>query len=347
MSAQGGNSPSPLRKHLVCTFSPTLYVVLTTRVAPCRKRPFTTYLPYDIPFQDDNNQTGPPMTSTDRQGSLPTTPSEQVVVCSVCYESRPRSASIQLECEHQYCIDCAKALFVRATHDETLFPPRCCTKPINTELVKRHMTAEEREAFESASSEFVAINRVYCSNRLCGKFLRPARIDGGSTTTTRAAVCTVCGTRTCCICKSGFHYKDKDSKDSDCDCPEDPELCETRELALANRWQTCPGCNRLVQLRSGCNHIKCHCKTEFCYSCGVRWKTCSCEVANEAQLIEGPEEEVLDPDMPVENSPRFRDGDHFVELWNGFRHLFEDDGLPVVDLALMELGVDVRGFFES
>lgn len=193
-------------------------------------------------LQHDEDQAGPSMTFAERQGNLLAKLAERFV-CSVCHERRQCAAGIQLECEHRYCIDCAKALFVRATHDETLFPPRCCKKPIDTELVKRHMTAEEREAFDSASIEFVTIDRVYCSNRQCGKFLPPSLIDSG----TRAAACKICGTRTCCICNNEYHKTS--------DCPEDLDLRKTRELALANGWQTCPGCNVLVQLRTGCNHM--------------------------------------------------------------------------------------------
>lgn len=33
----------------------------------------------------------------------------------------------------------------------------------------------------------------------------------------------------------------------------------------------CPRCNVIVELESGCNHITCRCKHEFCYVCGLDW----------------------------------------------------------------------------
>jgi hypothetical protein len=193
-------------------------------------------------FEDNDQHAGPSMTFAERQGDLLAKLSEEFT-CTVCYERRQRAAMVRLACEHRYCIDCAKALFVRATHDETLFPPRCCKKPINPELIRGHMTTDERKAFDSASVEFVTIDRVYCSNRQCGKFIPPALMDVG----TKAATCRICDTRTCCICKGAYHEGSN--------CPEDPALHEMRKLALENGWQTCPGCNMLVQLRTGCNHM--------------------------------------------------------------------------------------------
>lgn len=191
---------------------------------------------------EEEDQAGPSTTFTERQADLLAKLSEGFT-CNVCHERRSCTAMVRLLCDHRYCIDCTKALFVRATHDETLFPPRCCKKPLDAGLVKKYMTPEELAAYDSASEEFVTVNRVYCSNRQCGKFLPPALMNAA----TGAATCRACDTHTCCICKSEYHEGS--------DCPDDPALRETRELALANGWQTCPGCNGLVQLRTGCNHM--------------------------------------------------------------------------------------------
>jgi hypothetical protein len=32
----------------------------------------------------------------------------------------------------------------------------------------------------------------------------------------------------------------------------------------------------MVELVSGCRHMRCRCKAEFCYVCGARWRTCDC-----------------------------------------------------------------------
>ncbi|EME79959.1 uncharacterized protein MYCFIDRAFT_56529 [Pseudocercospora fijiensis CIRAD86] len=242
-----------------------------------------------IDFSDDEDESGPSMTFAERQAEVLKRMATQYV-CSVCRDRYPSAQTIKVECEHRYCIDCAKGLFRRATKDETLFPPRCCKKNIDPLLVKRHMSAEEAQAFDAAAVEFSTVDRVYCSNRSCGRFVPPTLIDSG----TRAARCEQCGIYTCAMCKNGQHLNK--------DCPEDPALRETRALAKEMGWQTCRRCQTLVEHRSGCNHMTCRCRAQFCYICGTPWKNCSCPVADENRIEERAEEVVdrdAEPDLPV------------------------------------------------
>jgi len=60
------------------------------------------------------------------------------------------------------------------------------------------------------------------------------------------------------------------------------------QLADQQKWQRCKQCGRLVELSSGCFHMTCLCKNEFCYSCGGSWqggeKACSCPRWTESRL---------------------------------------------------------------
>lgn len=140
---------------------------------------------------DEEAQAGPSMTSTERQADLLARLAPGST-CSVCHEGFRCAATVKVRYEHRYCIKCAKDLFVQATHDETLWPPRCCKTPIDVDLVRRHMTGEELKAYDLACVEFATINRTYCSNRQCGSFLPPALIS----TRTKIATCNICGTCT-------------------------------------------------------------------------------------------------------------------------------------------------------
>jgi hypothetical protein len=93
-------------------------------------------------------------------------------------------------------------------------------------------------------------------------------------------------TRDCTMCKGGEHLGD---------CPKDSAILEVLELAKKEGWKRCSKCNRVIELKHGCNHIKCvillfpeefdrklifcrcKCKAEWCYVCGAKWKTCACE----------------------------------------------------------------------
>jgi len=71
--------------------------------------------------------------------------------------------------------------------------------------------------------------------------------------------------------------------------------------AESNRWQRCYGCRRVVELRSGCNHMTCMCKSQFCYVCGMKWKTCNCDQWDEERLIERAENLVDNGRAPQAN----------------------------------------------
>ncbi|OBT55628.1 hypothetical protein VE04_03852 [Pseudogymnoascus sp. 24MN13] len=67
---------------------------------------------------------------------------------------------------------------------------------------------------------------------------------------------------------------------------DDPDLRETIRCALNAGWRRCYKCNALVEHAQGCSHMTCHCKAQFCYTCGLKWKTCTCtEIELEAYLI--------------------------------------------------------------
>jgi hypothetical protein len=195
-----------------------------------------------VDFSDDEADAGPSMTYAERQADTIKKLSMEFS-CIACTDRRPRTAMVTAKCGHRYCADCAKSLFMRSTKDEDLYPPKCCKQPMPLALVAKHMDHGELAKFQLASVEFATRHRVYCSNVACGMFIVPDSIDASI----QRAMCPSCGTETCSICKNGYHYGS--------DCPDDPSIRQTRELAHSLGWQTCHACDRVVQLRSGCNHM--------------------------------------------------------------------------------------------
>lgn len=233
-------------------------------------------------FSNDETDAGPSLSYADRQATVLEKLSKQLK-CAVCHEMVHSKLTLSLPCKCRYCIDCLKGLFIRATRDESLFPVRCHKEPIPLSIISKHLSREELTAFELASLEFSTGDRVYCSNIDCGMFIPPEHIEPGI----HRALCQRCNTYTCGLCKNRFHSKT--------DCPDDPALHATRHLAEEKGWQTCFRCNSIVVLRSGCNHMTCRCKAEFCYECGVKWKKCKCAHANQLR-IEERAEEIVDRD---------------------------------------------------
>ena len=110
-------------------------------------------------------------------------------------------------------------------------------------LVERHVSSDEIEAFKAASIEFNTVDRTYCSNSACNKFIPPAT----DTILPNTARCKSCATLTCTMCKEAYHHRRE--------CPKDPSLEQTKQLARELGWQECPQCQAFVELRTGCYHM--------------------------------------------------------------------------------------------
>ena len=164
--------------------------------------------------------------------------------CTVCGDARETT---RLECPpqpgeapHQYCGPCIKRLFESAMVDESLFPPRCCRTEIPISLVRHVLSDDTISRFGAKRIEFSSADRTYCSNPQCRVFLAPSTVQHN------VASCPQCSHRTCTVCKSTEHKGE---------CPADPALQETLDLAKHEGWQQCSGCQRVIQLSTGCNHI--------------------------------------------------------------------------------------------
>ncbi|KAB8262097.1 hypothetical protein BDV32DRAFT_136800 [Aspergillus pseudonomiae] len=224
----------------------------------------------DIDCGSDEDKGGPSKTYAEHQKEAMEKLTHQKQQCCTCFDSFQSSDMVGLECGDLYCTDCLKSLFMRATKDEQLFPPRCCRRHIPLSLVEKQMTTEEMDVFQRAAIEFSTTNRTYCSNTDCGRFIVPTNIVA------QQAKCKYCGSLTCTVCKNTFHHDD---------CPEDTALQETLELARSQGWQRCVSCKAMVELTIGCYHMRCNCKAEFCYLCGRKWKSCRCVLWQEGRLV--------------------------------------------------------------
>ncbi|OGM42397.1 ariadne RING finger [Aspergillus bombycis] len=194
----------------------------------------------DVDRGSDEDKGGPSKTYAERQEEAMEKLTRQKQQCCTCFDSFQLSDIVRLECNDLYCTDCFKSLFMRATKDEQLFPPRCCRQHIPISLIAEEMTTKERDSFQTATVEFATISRTYCSNTDCGRFIVPNNILA------HQAKCEYCGSSTCTMCKNTFHNDD---------CPEDIAVQETMELARSQGWQRCVSCNAMVELTIGCYHM--------------------------------------------------------------------------------------------
>lgn len=95
-------------------------------------------------------------------------------------------------------------------------------------------------SFDKAAVEFTTANRTYCTRLACARFIPSSGM------TSDLLVCPYCDMEMCAHCKGGSHEGD---------CPEDQSLQVMLQLTKGQGWQRCRGCNAIVELEFGCNHM--------------------------------------------------------------------------------------------
>ena len=183
---------------------------------------------------------GPSMTYSERQQEILDRLSSKETECCTCFDRFRPIDTIRTGCGDTYCKGCLKRVFTRASRDLTMFPPRCCREPIPLSVVESSLSLEELDDFKLAEIEFSTVNKTYCANTECGRFIPPDRIRADR------AGCPRCNTLTCSMCKN-LHHTD--------DCSADLGLEATLTLAEQEGWRRCSSCRAMVELNRGCWHI--------------------------------------------------------------------------------------------
>ncbi|KAK4042862.1 hypothetical protein C8A01DRAFT_44217 [Parachaetomium inaequale] len=169
-----------------------------------------------------------------------------------------------LPCGHCYCRDCLAVMIDQSMADESKMPPRCCTQPIPSAIIKLVIPREKQHLFLKAVVEYSTPweARIFCPNAACGEFIPPAeKLDPKHPF---EALCKTCRTRACVMCRRPAHPLGQD-------CPEDHESDAVLKMGEKSGWRRCYKCRSLVELAQGCTHITCRCKAQFCYICGAVW----------------------------------------------------------------------------
>ncbi|KAH8928427.1 hypothetical protein BT69DRAFT_1212814 [Atractiella rhizophila] len=200
------------------------------------------------------------------------------VKCVACIETIRKSQAVQFPCSHYYDRQCFNDLFAACLKDESLLPLRCCNQAMLRDEIQQHVMPEQFRQYESKLLEHDTTNRLYCANPKCSTFL------GTASGQKERRGCVTCGQQVCARCKAAwtmFHF-----------CVQDEQEAVLLKIANEEKWKRCQKCYRMVELQTGCYHMTCLCKNEFCYHCGSRWGTCHCPLWSEDRLVERAEEQV-------------------------------------------------------
>ncbi|KAK0387918.1 hypothetical protein NLU13_4163 [Sarocladium strictum] len=185
--------------------------------------------------------------------------------CVCCRETFEKPNALHaLPCSHSFCSSCLKVIVQQATTDESKMPPRCCTQPVPSNVLRNLLSKENQQSFLKAVAQFSTPweARIFCPNAACGEFIPPrAKVDPKHPF---SVSCYKCQTQVCTMCKREAHGVGKD-------CPEDWELEQVLKMGEKSGWRRCYKCRTLVELTQGCTHVTCRCKAQFCYVCGGIW----------------------------------------------------------------------------
>ncbi|PKK47438.1 hypothetical protein CI102_6905 [Trichoderma harzianum] len=187
-----------------------------------------------------------------------------LVECVSCLDDVPLKDTVKVPC-HSYCRDCFVRLVTAAVQNEQQWPPKCCLNQIPFKTVLKNIPDELKKTFHERSSEWEipVSERVYCHVPDCGVWIKPGKISLAR----RQARCER-NHVTCTICRGQAHGNN--------DCPQDQDLNLTNLLAEEEGWKHCYSCHALVEHKEACQHMTCRCGAQFCYVCGLRWRTCGC-----------------------------------------------------------------------
>lgn len=197
--------------------------------------------------------------------------------CTGCLDDFPDKEAVGLPCRHKYCSPCFSQLVSTSIQHESSYPPKCCLTDIPKKTIRDNLPPLICAQFEEKALEYAVPigNRYYCVSANCGKWIdtRHARRTNG------AIECPHCATKLCTLCRGPQHPSNQD-------CPQDFGLDRTLEQAERAGWRRCYNCRTMVELNTGCRHITCKCRAEFCYTCGAVWRTCHCTEADQARREE-------------------------------------------------------------
>ncbi|KAK4269539.1 hypothetical protein QN277_022683 [Acacia crassicarpa] len=208
--------------------------------------------------------------------SIETDETLQVIICEICTDTKRITQMIKNQtCHHSYCSDCMTKHVVAKIQDSIITVP-CpgldCKSVFELEACRPWLPKDLFERWNKARCEvlFLQVPKFYCPFEDCSAMMlvenEKDQQTGGKTE------CPVCHRLFCPRCNVPWHtgvgckkYQklNKNKRQS--------EDRLVRKLAKEKRWQRCPKCKFYVEKISGCVHITCRCKYEFCYVCGREW----------------------------------------------------------------------------
>ncbi|CAA6661804.1 unnamed protein product [Spirodela intermedia] len=240
------------------------------------------------------------------KSTKPTVNDPQKENCAICLEDTDPNHIFEVEgCRHRFCFSCMRQhVQVKLLHGAL---PEAC---------RDHGPAHSRGLHPPTE-------KIYCPYPRCSALMarsEAARPDRGSSSNgSRAAdepglrKCLSCGGLFCIFCMVPWHFGISCGEYTWCHRHPRPEDEKLQYLARRSMWRRCIKCSHMIELASGCFHVACRCRYEFCYKCGgAEWKnkkaTCSCPLWMVRNIVQDDQDDDESDDdwLPRIYNPRNR-----------------------------------------
>ncbi|XP_054795882.1 E3 ubiquitin-protein ligase RSL1-like [Prosopis cineraria] len=255
-------------------------------MGPISYPPRSQYQKFIIPHENLPSSSSP-SSSSSSSSSWPNQVTEHVkssnraveslqVICEICTEIKRTTEMIKSQtCHHSFCSDCVTKHVATKIQDSITSVP-CpgldCKSVFEMEACRPWLPKDLLERWDQALCEalFLQLPTIYCPFKDCSVMLLVENEEDQQAA--KETDCPVCHRLFCPRCNVPWHHG--------VDCEEYQKLNENergsedllvRQLAKENQWRRCPKCKFYVEKTTGCLHITCRCKYEFCYACGEEW----------------------------------------------------------------------------
>ncbi|KAL4512950.1 hypothetical protein ABPG72_017635 [Tetrahymena utriculariae] len=197
-------------------------------------------------------------------------------VCEICYEPMMSNDIFFLICEHIFHKVCLSKYF-NTLISQKQFPINCpnseCILPVQQYQIQEILSEEDFIKYEKFTLQnYIDSNAdeiSWCPTSNCEyAFI----IDNGQTKLN----CPGCKKLYCLACKSDFHEGQtcKEYQISNKYTEQDKNF---EQLVKGQKFKQCSKCKMWVEKITGCDHMTCRCRYQFCYKCGGPYLRCDCK----------------------------------------------------------------------
>ncbi|XP_048319827.1 E3 ubiquitin-protein ligase RSL1-like [Ziziphus jujuba] len=196
-------------------------------------------------------------------------------LCLICMDVKSSVEMFRnITCSHPFCNNCL-GKYITTKIQQNISKVECpdlkCESVLEPHLCRSIVPKEVFDRWEDALCEalFLDAQKFYCPFKDCSVLL----VNDGEEAVTMSE-CPNCHRLFCAQCKVAWHDGMK--------CNKFQKIVKEgrgREdmmamlLAKKKQWRRCPSCKMYVEKISGCIHITCRCRYEFCYACGSKWSS--------------------------------------------------------------------------